>query len=76
MKLLSIYLFIYFLLGIHSGHLLPSGLSSSHGKGGLLSSCSEWASHCNGFSCCRAQALGDAGFQYLENRFSRCDTLA
>ena len=26
-----------------------------------FSSCSVWASHCNGFSCCRAQALGHAG---------------
>ena len=25
---------------------------------GLLSSCSGRASHCSGFSCCRAQALG------------------
>ena len=25
---------------------------------GLLSSCSAWASHCGGFSCCGAQALG------------------
>ena len=24
---------------------------------GLLSNCSTWASHCSGFSCCRAQAL-------------------
>ena len=29
---------------------------SSHSKWGLLSSCSVWASHCSGFSCCRAQA--------------------
>ena len=25
---------------------------------GLLSSCAAWASHCSGFSCCRAQDLG------------------
>ena len=25
---------------------------------GLFSSCGAWASHCCGFSCCRAQALG------------------
>ena len=29
--------------------------------------CCEWASHCGGFSCCRAQALGCLGF-------SSCDT--
>ena len=56
------YLFIYFLLGIHSGHLFPSGLSSSRGRGGLLSSCSERASHSSGFSYCRAQALVCVGF--------------
>ena len=31
-------------------------------KRGLLFSCSVWASHCDGFSCCRAQALEHAGF--------------
>ena len=28
------------------------------GKQGLLSSCDAWVSHCSGFSCCRARALG------------------
>ena len=27
---------------------------------GPLSSCGAWVSHCYGFSCCRAQALGPA----------------
>ena len=31
---------------------------SSFSEWGLLSSCSVWASQCDGFSCCRAQALG------------------
>ena len=31
---------------------------SSCSKPGQLSSCSAQASHCSGFSCCRAQALG------------------
>ena len=31
------------------------------GQRGLLSSCGAWASHCSGFSCCGAQALGLAG---------------
>ena len=30
---------------------------SSCDEQGLLSSCDVWASHCSGFSCCRAQAL-------------------
>ena len=28
----------------------------------LLSNCGAWASHCSGFSCCRAQAPGHTGF--------------
>ena len=44
-------------------------------KQGLLSSCI--GSHCHGFSCCRAQALGlvgfsSFGFQALHHRLSRC----
>ena len=31
---------------------------SSCSKWGLLSSGGVWASHCGGFSCCEAQALG------------------
>ena len=31
---------------------------STCGQQGLLSSRGAWASHCNGFSCCGAQALG------------------
>ena len=34
---------------------------SSCSKWGLLSSCCAQASHCGGFSCCRAQALGVMG---------------
>ena len=33
---------------------------SSCDEQGLLSSCSAWASHCGGFSCCGARALGHA----------------
>jgi len=35
---------------------------SSCAQQGLLCSCGVWASHCGGFSCCRARALGHAGF--------------
>ena len=31
---------------------------SSYNEQGLLSSCGAWASHCGGFFCFRAQALG------------------
>ena len=35
---------------------------SSFGDQGLLSSCGVQASHCGGFSCCQARALGILGF--------------
>ena len=41
-----------------AGSLLLQGLFSSCGKQGLLPSCSVWASHYSGFSCCRVQSLG------------------
>ena len=51
---------------------------SNFGEQWLLSSCSAWASHCGGFSCCRAGALGHVGFsscgtcpQYLKLPGSR-----
>ena len=42
-----IYLFIYF--GLHWVFVAACG---------LFSSCSAWASHCGGFFCCGARALG------------------
>ena len=47
---------------IFTGSSLLWGLFSGCGEGGLLSSCSAWASHCAGFSCCRAWTLGHKGF--------------
>ena len=46
-----------------AGSSLLCGLFSSCGETGLLlSSCGPWASHCSGFSCCRAQTFRHAGF--------------
>ena len=36
---------------------------SSFGEQRPLSNCDMWASHCGGFSCCRALALGCLGFR-------------
>ena len=59
---------------------------ASCGEGGLLLSQSEGAqaSHCGGFSCCRAQALGLMGFsscgvglvslQHVESSWARIQT--
>ena len=49
---------IYFWL---AGSSLLHRLFSSCGKPGLFSSCGVWASHCGGFSCFGAQALGLPG---------------
>ena len=63
-KILTFFLIINFYLWLHWVFAAAHGLSllaESRGRGGggwLLSSCSPQASHCHGFSCCRAQALG------------------
>ena len=45
-----------------TGSSLLCGLFSSCSEWGLLSRSGAWASHCGGFSCCGAQALGQEGF--------------
>ena len=46
-------------ISVSDGSLLLCELLSHSGEWGLLSSCSEQASHCGGgFSCCGAVALG------------------
>ena len=55
---LKLSLFICLLSFGSAGTLLLFGLLSSHGEWGLLSSCGAQASHCGGFSGCRAGALG------------------
>ena len=55
-KIIFIYLFMAVL-----GLRCCSGFSLDAGEGAILH-CGVWASHCGGFSCCRAQALGRAGF--------------
>ena len=66
---------------LHLGCCVGSSLVA--GKQGLLSGCGSWASHCGGFSCCRALALGCAGASevaapglYLEHRFNECGALS
>ena len=45
---------------------------SSCSERGLLSSCSAQASHSDGSSCCRAQALGYVGFGTCSNQALEC----
>ena len=54
------YLFIYLFLVAPNLHRCVWAFSPC-GERGLLSICNAWASHCGGFSCCKAQALGQAG---------------
>ena len=51
-------------------------LFSSCGEQGLLSSCGVRASRHSGFSCCRAQALGHAGFSSAAPGLSSCGSWA
>ena len=46
------------------------------GKLGLLSSCGSPVSHCEGFSCCRAQALGPWASVAAAHGLSSCDSQA
>ena len=67
-----------FILAVLVFHWCTRAFFSCGGQG-LLSSSSAWASHCSGFSCCRAQALGcvtcsSCGSQTLEHRLSSSDT--
>ena len=51
---LFIYLFIYFWL--HCVFVAERGLSLAAASGGAILCCGARASHCSGFSCCRARA--------------------
>ena len=59
---ISIFYFIFYSIFGCSESSLLCGLISSWGELGLLSSCGAQASHCNGFSRCRAWALKHIGF--------------
>ena len=55
-----IYLVIHSLLAVLSLHYYAQALSS-YSEQGLPSSCGVQASHCGGFPCCGAQAVGRVG---------------
>ena len=52
---------LFFLAALGLGCCMPA--FSSFGEQRPLSNCDMWASHCDGFSCCRALALGCLGFR-------------
>ena len=63
-----IYLFIYGCVGTS---LLHAGFLQLQRAGATLH-CSEWASHCSGFSCCGVWALGLRASVVVAHGFSRC----
>ena len=63
-------LFICFKIFACTRSSLLSGLFYSWGKQRLLSSCGAQASHCGGFSCCRAWALGCMGSVVVVHRLN------
>ena len=81
------FLFFYFTFGYIGSSLLRSGFLSLCGVGATLH-CGAQASHCGGFSCCGAWALGtrasvvvahglsSCGSQALEHRPSSCSSRA
>ena len=71
--LFFIILFIYFILCC-AAFLLPCGLLSNCSKQGLVSSCDRQASHCSGFSYCRAQALGQGASVPAALGLSHCSS--
>ena len=76
-------LFYLFIFGCVGSSLLCTGFLYLHRAGATLN-CGVWASHCSGFSCCRARAVGvrasvvaarglsRCGSQALERRLSSC----
>ena len=83
----KIYLFIYVFLAALGSSLLRTGFLQLQRAGATLP-CGVWASHCGGFSCCGAWALGvlasvvaarklsSCGSWALECRLSSCGTRA
>lgn len=59
-SLFTILIYLLFILAVLGLCCCTRALSSCDEQG-LHSSCSAWPSHCGGYSCCAAWALGSAG---------------
>jgi len=71
-----LFLFLkYLFMAVLSLHCF-AGFFSSCGEWGLLSGCSAQASHCGGFFCCGAQALGTQALVAAAWGLSSCDSRA
>ena len=65
-----IYFIVYFIFGRVGSSLLRAGFSLVGERGATL--CGARASHCGGFSCCRARALGARASVVVAHRLSSC----
>ena len=71
------YLFIYlFIFGCVGSSLLRAGFSLVAASGGATLCCGAQASHCGGFSCCKARALGARASVAVVCRLSSCGSWA
>ena len=65
----------FFFLGCFGSSLLRTGFLQLRRVGATLC-CSARASHCGGFSCCRARALGVRASVVVAHRLSSCGARA
>ena len=66
---------LFFFFGCAGSSLLRAGFLYLQRAGATLC-CGAWASHCSGFSCCRAQALGAQASVVAAHRLCSCGTRA
>ena len=71
LMIMLLYLAIYLFLAVLALFCYRWVLSSCSEQG-LLSSCSAWASHWGGFSCCWAQGLRRKGFSSCDSQALEC----
>ena len=69
------HLFIYLFIGCAGSSLLHAGFLLMRRAGATLR-CGARASHCGGFSCCGAQALGVRVSVVVARRLSSCGSRA
>ena len=73
---LFIYFFKFYLLLAALGLCCCTGAFSSWGERGLLFAADARASHCGGFSCCGARALGAQASIVVAHGLSSCGSWA
>ena len=69
------FIYLIYLFLLHRVFIAGCGLSLVRRAGAALR-CSAWASHCGGFSCCGAWALGMQASVVVACRLSSCGARA